>query len=108
MKVRILRGAAAASLLCVGLVAMGAAFAQDVRSQQTQDEYSSSSSTTPPNQSTTSESSSSKHTTMKECVQRERRADSTMSEPEAKQTCQDAMRAKRDNHDNEPQPPHQR
>jgi len=94
MNNRMLRGAAAASLLCVGLAATGAAFAQDPpqdpRSQQT---------TTPPNP---------KQATMKECVQRERRADSTLSESEAKKTCQDAQQAKRENHDNEPQPPHQR
>ena len=106
----------AASLLCVGLLTTaGAAAAQETRSQ-TQDEYSSSSSTTPPNQSTTtstttttssSRSSSDQHAVMKECVERERAGDSTMSESEAQKACQDALRAERDNHDNEPRPPHQ-
>jgi hypothetical protein len=105
----------AASLLCVGLLTTaGAAVAQETRSQ-TQDEYSSSSST-PSDQSTStstttttssSRSSSDQHAMMKECVERERAGDSTMSESEAKKACHDALRAQQDNHDNEPRPPHQ-
>lgn len=103
MKRSTLRGTAT-SLLCVGLLATaGAAVAQETRSQ-TQDEYSSS--TTPPDQST-SRSSSDKHAMMKNCVERERAGDSTMSESEAKKACHDALRAERDNPDNEPTPPHQ-
>jgi hypothetical protein len=103
MNNRILRGVAA-SLLCVGLTATGAASAQDARTQsQTQDEYSSSSSSRSPNQST-SQSSVSKQTVMKNCVARERAGDSTMSESEATKACQDALRAERDNPDNEPRP----
>ena len=105
-----------ASLLCVGLLTTGgASVAQEMRSQQqTQDDYSASS--TPSNQSTStsttsssssSRSSSSQHATMKECVERERAGDSTMSESEARKACHDALRAERDNQDNEPQPPHQ-
>jgi hypothetical protein len=103
----------AASLLCVGLlVTGGAAVAQETRSQQqTQDEYSSS--RTPPSHSSSTSSSSStsgsrssasQHATMNECVERERAGDSTMSESEARKACHDALRAERDNHDNEPQP----
>jgi len=95
----------AASLLCVGLLtAGGAAVAQDQRSQ-TQEEYS-----TPNTQpsSTQSYSPSSKQDVMKECVKRERAGDNTMSETEARKACHDALRAERENQDNEPQPhPHQ-
>jgi hypothetical protein len=115
MKRSKLRGTAA-SLLCVGLLTTGgSAVAQEMRSQQqTQDEYSSSSA--PPDQSTststtsstsTSRSSASKQATLKECVERERAGDSTKSESEARKTCHDALRAERDNPDNEPRPPHQ-
>ena len=95
----------AASLLCVGLLtAGGAAVGQDQRSQ-TQEEYS-----TPNTQplSTQSYSPSSKQDVMKECVKRERAGDNTMSESEARKACHDALRAERENQDNEPQPhPHQ-
>jgi hypothetical protein len=107
---------ALAGLLCVGLLASGAAaFAQDrpghESEQQTrsQDEYSS----TTPDQSTTtstttttsrSASSSSKHRVMKDCVARERAGDSTMSESEARKACHDALKAQSDNQDNEPRP----
>jgi len=90
-------------LLCIGLLtASSAAFAQETRSQPTPDQYSS---TTPPDGAHNT-SSASIQSMMKECVKRERAGDSTKSESEAKQACQDAMRAKRENHDNEPQPPH--
>ena len=103
MKRRSLCGTAA-SLLCVGLLTTGAAVAQDTRSQ-TQEEYS-----TPNTQpsSTQSYSPSSKPDVMKECVKRERAGDSTMSESEARTACHDALRAQRENQDNEPQPPHNR
>ena len=95
----------AASLLCVGLLtAGGVAVSQDQRSQ-TQEEYS-----TPNTQpsSTQSYSPSSKQDVMKECVKRERAGDNTMSESEARKACHDALRAERENQDNEPQPhPHQ-
>lgn len=104
MKRRPLCGTAA-SLLCVGLLSGGgAAVAQDQRSQ-TQEEYS-----TPNTQpsSTQSHSPSSKQDVMKECVKRERAGDNTMSESEARKACHDALRAERENQDNEPQPhPHQ-
>ena len=111
MKRSTLRGTAA-SLLCVGLLTTaGATVAQETRSQ-TQDEYSSS--TTRPDQTTStstttssSRSSSDQHAVMKECVERERAGDSTMTESEARKACHDALRAERDNVDNEPQPPHQ-
>jgi hypothetical protein len=106
--------AAAALLLCVGSMSGAAAFAQDrvghesAQQTQNQDEYSS----TAPNQSTTtsttttssSKSSSSKHQVMKDCVARERAGDSTMSEPEAKKACHDALKAQSDNQDNEAKP----
>ena len=95
----------AASLLCVGLLTTGsAAVAQDTRSQA-QEEHS-----TPNTQpsSTQSYSPSSKQDVMKECVKRERAGDSTMSESEARKACHDALRAERENQDNEPQPPHTR
>jgi len=95
----------AASWLCVGLLtASSAAFAQETRSQPTPDEYSSTTApqTTAPDQA----HNASTHSMMKECVKRERAGDSTMSESEATKACQDALRAKRENHDNEPQPPH--
>jgi len=91
----------AASLFCVGLLTVGgAAVAQDTRSH-TQEEYSK-----PDNQPSFSQSysPSSKQDVLKECVKRERAGDSTLSESEAKQACQDALRAERENHDNEPQP----
>ena len=102
MKRRSLCGTAA-SLLCVGLLTTGAAVAQDTR--QTQEEYS-----TPNTQpsSTQSYSPSSRQDVMKECVKRERAGDSTMSESEARKACHDALRAERENQDNEPQPPHNR
>ena len=103
MKLRSLCGTAA-SLLCVGLLTTGAAVAQDTRSQ-TQEEYSTPN--TPPS-STQSYSPSSKQDVMKECVKRERAGDSTMSESEARKACHDALRAERENQDNEPQPPHNR
>ena len=107
----------AASLMCVGLLAAGAAaFAQDrpghesAQQVQSQDEYSS----TTPDQSTTTStttttsrsdsSSSSKHRVMKDCVARERARDSTMSESEARKACHDALKAQSDNQDNEPRP----
>jgi hypothetical protein len=93
----------AASLLCVGLLTTGGtAVAQDTRSQ-TQEEYS-----TPNTQpsSTRSYSPTSKQAVMKECVERERAGDGTMSESEARKACHDALRAERENQDNEPQPPH--
>jgi hypothetical protein len=110
----------AAAFACVGLLTAGAAaFAQDPQdpmtqnsahqTQSQQDEYSRS----VPNQSTststttttsTSKSSSSKHQAMKDCVARERAGDSTLSESEAKKACHDALKAEKDNHDNEPQP----
>lgn len=105
----------AAALLCVGLLASGAAaFAQEQEhssSQQTQsqDEYRSA---TPGQSATTSttttrsnsRSASSKHHMMKDCVARERAGDSTMSESEAKKACHDAWQAQQENQDNEPQP----
>ena len=92
--------ATAASLLCVSLLvaASSAAFAQEPRSQPAPDQYSS---TTPSDQSAASTQSM-----LRECVKRERAGDSTKSESEAKQACEDAMRAKRENRDNEPKPPH--
>jgi hypothetical protein len=94
----------AASLLCVGLLtAGGAAVAQDTRSQA-QEDYS----TPATHPSSRSYSPSSKPDVMKECVERERAGDSTMSEPEARKACHDALRAERENQDNEPQPPHNR
>jgi hypothetical protein len=81
----------AASLLCVGLLtAGGTASARDVRDQQQQQEESK------------------QQAVMKECVKRERAGDNTMSESEARKACHDALRAQRENQDNEPQPhPHQ-
>jgi hypothetical protein len=94
----------AASLLCVGLLTAGSAVvaAQDQRSQR-QEEYS-----TPNAQpsSTQSHSPSSKQDVMKECVKREHAGDNTMSESEARKACHDALRAERENQDNEPQPHH--
>jgi hypothetical protein len=106
----------AASVLCVGLLSVGGvAFAQDTvgheSAQQTrnQNEYSS----TSPDQSTTtstttttstSNSSSAKHRVMKDCIERERAGDSTMSESEARKACHDALKAQSDNQDNEPRP----
>jgi hypothetical protein len=90
----------AASLLCVGLWTAGAAVAQDQRSQS-HEEYS-----TPNTQSSSTQSYSpaSKQDVMKECVKRERAGDNTMSESEARKACHDALRAERENQDNEPQP----
>jgi hypothetical protein len=87
----------AASLLCVGLLTTtGAAIAQDVRNQaQSQ-----------PQPQTREESK--QQAVMKECVERERAGDNTMSESEARKACHDALRAERENQDNEPQPPHNR
>ena len=96
--------AAAASLLCIGLLAAStAAFAQETThaAKTPQETRSQPTPATPEDKSAASTESM-----MKECVKRERRGDSTKSESEAKQTCQDAMRAKRENRDNEPQPPH--
>jgi hypothetical protein len=106
----------AASLLCVGLLTTGAAaFAQETvghesaQQSQNQDEYSS----TSPNRSTTnstttttstSKSSASKNRVMKDCVDRERAGDSTMSESEARKACHDALKAQSENQDNEPRP----
>jgi hypothetical protein len=98
----------AASLLCVGLLTTGAAVAQDTRSQ-TQEEYSTQEKySTPDSQPsfTESYSPSSKPAALNECVRRERAGDSTMSESEARKACHDALRAERENHDNEPKPPH--
>jgi hypothetical protein len=93
MKRRPLCGTAA-SLLCVGLLGAGgtvtAQDARDARNQQQQQEESK------------------QQAVMKECVKRERAGDNTMSEAEARKACHDALRAERENHDNEPQPhPHQ-
>lgn len=89
----------AASVLCVALLAtVTTAVAQETRTQPTPDDYSSSISQPDDAARPTAES------LMKKCVQRERAGNSTLSESEAKQTCQEAMRAKRENHDNEPQP----
>ena len=105
MKRRSLCGTAA-SLLCVGLLTTGgAAVAQDTRSQA-QEEYSTPN--TQPSSAPQSYSPSSKQDVMKECVKRERAGDSTMSESEARKACHDALRAERENQDNEPQPPHNR
>ncbi|MBS0418618.1 MAG: hypothetical protein JSR66_12965 [Proteobacteria bacterium] len=90
--------ATAASLLCIGLLAAStAAFAQeppktpqDTRNQPAPED----------------KSAASTQSLMKKCVQRERATDSTKSESEAQQICQDAMRAKRENRDNEPKSPH--
>jgi len=81
----------AASLLCVGLLTAGAtASERDARNQQQQQEESK------------------QQAVMKECVKRERAGDNTMSESEARKACHDALRAERENQDNEPQPhPHQ-
>src|SRR4051812_9398457 len=101
----------AASLLCVGLLTTsGAVFSQETRSQ-TQDEYSSTSpsqsnTTSTTSTTSTSRSASSKHSMMKDCIERERAGDSTMSESEARKACHEAIRAEQDNYDNEPQPPH--
>jgi hypothetical protein len=111
MKRRSLYGTAA-SVLCVALVAMGTtAVAQETRTQPTPDEYSTNQ---PPDESArpttessrTTESASSTQSMMKKCIQRERAGDSNLSESEAKKTCQDAMRDKRENRDNEPRPHH--
>jgi hypothetical protein len=99
-----------ASLLVVGLICGGtAAYAQQAQQQSsTQDEYSQSQTT--PNQSTTTSTttttskSSSKHEVMKDCVAREQAGNSTMSTSDAKKACHDAMKAQRDNQDNEPRP----
>lgn len=96
-----------ASLLCVGLLTTaGVTVAQDARSQAQEQEQN----RTPGTQSssTRSYSLSSKRGVMKECVERERAGDSTMSESEAREACHDALRAERENPDNEPQPPHNR
>jgi Na+-translocating ferredoxin:NAD+ oxidoreductase RnfG subunit len=85
----------AASLLCVGLFTAGAAVAQEARNQQQTE------------QQQQAQAEHSKRAVMKECVARERAGDSTMTESEAKKACHDALRAERDNQDNEPQPPHQ-
>jgi hypothetical protein len=108
-----LRGTAA-SMLCVGLLsAGGGAFAQDPvgheSAQQTrnQNEYSSTSpdqSTTTSTTTSTSNSSSAKHRIMKDCIERERAGDSTMSQSEASKACHDALKAQSDNQDNEPRP----
>jgi hypothetical protein len=81
----------AASLLCVGLLSAGGTVsARDARDQQQQQEESK------------------QQAVMKECVKRERAGDNTMSESEARKACHDALRAERENQDNEPQPhPHQ-
>jgi hypothetical protein len=42
---------------------------------------------------------------MKDCVARERASNSTLSEADAKKACRDAMKAQKDNRNNEPQPP---
>ena len=91
MKRRPLCGTAA-SLLCVALLtAGGTANARDARDQQQQQQEE-----------------SKQQAVMKECVKRERAGDNTMSESEARKACHDALRAERENHDNEPQPhPHQ-
>jgi hypothetical protein len=91
------------------LTAGAAAFAQEA--PQNQDEYM----RTAPHQSTTpsstepttpsGKSSSTKHETMKDCVARERSANSSISESDAKKACRDAMKAHKDNRNNEPQPP---
>jgi len=97
--------ATAASLLCIGLLAAStAAFAQETTPpprtpQETRGQ--------PTPVSPEDKSAASAQAKMKDCVKRERAGDSTKSESEAKQTCQDAMRAKRENRDNEPQPHHQ-
>jgi len=94
--------ATAASLLCIGLLAAStAAFAQETASKTPPETRSQPTPATPEDKSAASTQSM-----MKECVKRERRGDSTKSESEATQTCQDAMRAKRENRDNEPRPPH--
>jgi hypothetical protein len=85
----------AASLLCVGLLTAGAAVAEEARNQQQTE------------QQQQAQAEHSKRAVMKECVARERAGDSTMTESEAKKACHDALRAERDNQDNEPQPPHQ-
>jgi hypothetical protein len=115
---RSIRKFTAASLMCVGLVATGgAAFAQDTvthdydRQTQTQGTNPSSSpndstSTSTSTTATTSNSnSSSKHQIMKDCVARERAGDSTLSESDAKKACHNAMKAQRDNQDNDARTP---
>jgi hypothetical protein len=42
---------------------------------------------------------------MKDCVARERSADSSISESDAKKACREAMKAQKDSRNNEPQPP---
>jgi hypothetical protein len=87
----------AASLLCVGLFTTGAAAVAQEARNQTQSQ---------PQPQTREESK--QQAVMKECVERERAGDNTMSESEAKKACHDALRAERENQDNEPQPPHNR
>jgi hypothetical protein len=100
-----------AALMIVGLISTGAAYAQDAQPQSsTQDQYPQSQ--TAPNQSTTtstttttsSSGSSSKHEVMKDCIAREQAGNSTMSTSDAKKACHDAIKAQRDNQDNEPRP----
>jgi hypothetical protein len=112
----------AASLTCVGLLTVGAAaFAQDPQdpttqssAQQTQSQqdayqqpspsHSTSSSTTTTTTTSKSNSPSSKHRAMEDCVARERADNSSLSESDAKKACHDALKAQKDNPDNQPQP----
>ena len=89
-----------ASLLCVGLLmAGGTALAQETREQPTHDEHTATPTPQP------EKSPASKQFEMKDCMERERTGDSSMSPTEARRNCQEALRAQRENHDNEPQMP---
>src|SRR5258708_5818838 len=104
---RIIAKHTALTLTCVGLLTAGAAaFAQEA--PQSQDQYSRTSpsqSTSPSStEATTPGNSKSDHRAMKDCVERERAKDSSLSESKAKKACHDQMKAQKQNPDNQPQP----
>jgi hypothetical protein len=102
-----------ASLMFVGLISAGSAFAQDTMPRSSaQEPYSQQQMA--PNQSTTTStttttsSSSTKHEAMKDCVAREQAGNTSMSKTDAKKACHDAFKAQKDAQsstpDNEPRP----
>jgi hypothetical protein len=93
-----------ASLMFVGLLSTGAAFAQEMGptpatpapEQSAVTPPAATQSTTTSTTTTTSTDKMSKHEAMKNCVAREQSGNSSMSKSDAKKACHDAIKAQKD------------
>jgi hypothetical protein len=101
-----------ASLMFVGLISAGTAFAQGMPQSSAQEQYSQQqmapNQTTTTSTTTTTSGSSTKHEAMKDCVAREQAGNSSLSKSDAKKACHDAFKAQKDAQsstpDSEPRP----